>query len=456
MIKNRNHPIFKEAILYNIFIFLAQSIFGAWGSQNINFETVIFSLVALLVYALTYIDKTPYLALISNTLLIVVFYNLPLIRFELIDQSLHFILTACFSLLWFSSVYFLLRLFNRTKYLKEFLYSSLAAPNIFCIIALATGPSIAQLITIALISFASILTLHYEGYMSKNNDYIKVSIILENVLLTSVFYNLARLLNNDTSWIFIISAASSVLVFGSIYFVLKLIKNNIYNKYYLYSCIIVANVLYFLNIINSDLSERQNELSFSGLISIISWAILLYDSLKAKKINEVTLSIVAINLLGNIIVKIKYPEVDFLLYTHWWAAAMIVLGAIYIYLFKEKNKSKILLYSALSLISIPTGLVAIDFPYKSLWPVQVIFLVEQAAILIIGMALRLKLVTIWGATSIILAVVWLVRGYTVILLIIIAALIMSGAIYGLLRIGKSPRKDNDEKDLNKIDQNKQK
>lgn len=135
------------------------------------------------------------------------------------------------------------------------------------------------------------------------------------------------------------------------------------------------------------------------------------------------------------IVTVAVPGLDGLVYSHWWVAVLAGLAYMY-YRARQREAMRQRLVIGLVIFSFFSGLAALggagDAPYR------LIFLLEHAILLIAGLMLSYKLVSIWGAVGVVLAVMWLLSGYTFLLLTIIALALIGGAVYALL--GKSHAK----------------
>lgn len=92
---------------------------------------------------------------------------------------------------------------------------------------------------------------------------------------------------------------------------------------------------------------------------------------------------------------------------------------------RDEAKTRGLL--ALGLLSIPTGLAALGDPNTY----QLLFLAEHIALLIGGYVTNKKLVVQWAAVGIGLALVWLLKGYTYVLLALAAFTLIGLAIWRL-------------------------
>ena len=165
------------------------------------------------------------------------------------------------------------------------------------------------------------------------------------------------------------------------------------------------------------------------LLGCVGAMLLAYEGYvrKAVALYEVSLYIVTICLQR--LVAHVYPEAHFLVYTHWWAAAA-GLGAL-LYYRRTDAKANVLPRSiiALTILSLPTGLYALGNPDKY----QILFLLEHVVMIFAGAITKKTLLVRWGAAGVGLAVLWLLRGFTYVLLALLALSLIGLAVWRLMR-----------------------
>lgn len=132
----------------------------------------------------------------------------------------------------------------------------------------------------------------------------------------------------------------------------------------------------------------------------------------------------------------SYPEASIVFYTHWWAASLALTAWLRLQT-GERNDAKIRGILALGMLSIPTGLAAIGDPATY----QLLFLMEHIALLIGGFMTNKKLVVRWATVGIALAMIWMLQGYTYVLLALAAFALIGLAIWRLTRTNH-PHEDN--------------
>ncbi|MHA7305311.1 hypothetical protein ACX80E_08730 [Arthrobacter sp. TMN-49] len=124
----------------------------------------------------------------------------------------------------------------------------------------------------------------------------------------------------------------------------------------------------------------------------------------------------------------SYVDLGLFWFVQWCAVALGALALIR-YVASQEKTGKALLLAAACLASF--GALLTVFSGDTL--TQLISLLIFVALLAVGMSLNERLFTIWGAIGVTTAVVWYVRGYTFILLAVLALALIAFAIWGLTR-----------------------
>lgn len=124
----------------------------------------------------------------------------------------------------------------------------------------------------------------------------------------------------------------------------------------------------------------------------------------------------------------SYVDLGLFWFVQWCAAALGGLALIR-YLAKQERTGKFLLLAAACLASF--GALLTIFSGDTLQ--QLISLLIFVAMLAVGMSLNERIFTIWGAIGVTTAVIWYVRGYTFLLLALLALALIAFAIWRLTR-----------------------
>jgi len=120
---------------------------------------------------------------------------------------------------------------------------------------------------------------------------------------------------------------------------------------------------------------------------------------------------------------------NFLVYTHLWAA--YVAAATYLVSIRTGNKENVqlLTYVALAVFTLPVVLRALDD--TSTYSLLLLF--EQTALLIAGVVFNKRLLTYWGAAVVVLSVVYMLRSFAYLQLLLIAVVLIGYALFRLTR-----------------------
>lgn len=166
----------------------------------------------------------------------------------------------------------------------------------------------------------------------------------------------------------------------------------------------------------------------AGITGCVAATVMLYEGMQQKLVAYLEFSVFLYTASLQVVAGHLNPDLNNLVYTHWWAATV---GAMALLRLQEgmredaKNRGII----ALAVLSLPTGLAALSDPDTY----QMLFLIEHLAIAVGGYMLNKKIALQWGVVGMILAVIWLLKGYTYILLALMAIALICLAVWRLLR-----------------------
>ncbi len=165
-----------------------------------------------------------------------------------------------------------------------------------------------------------------------------------------------------------------------------------------------------------------------ALMGCVGAGIIAYEGYVRDKrlLYEVGLYVATISLQR--LVAFVYPDASFLVYSHWWALTL-GLSALLALMRHDASMAKLRGILALSALSAPTALFALDYPEKY----QILFLVEHVLLAAAGLVMNKKLALQWGAIGVALALLWLLRGYGYVLLVILGLSLIGFAIWRLMK-----------------------
>lgn len=220
------------------------------------------------------------------------------------------------------------------------------------------------------------------------------------------------------------------IAFYGMYRVMLALSKKQYGIYFWWSSVIATGLLNLMSLDNSSIPI----VTLAGLgITLVS-IILITKGWLHRQYAYIDIGVVLATIGLQRLISVNITDIDPLVYTHWWAIA--IAGLSYLYYKADKIPSaKLRIVIALLIVTSFSGMAAIStesgnvlgLSYRS------IFLIEHVFILVSGLVLSKKLFTIWGAVGAVLAVLWMLKGYTYLLLVSIAFLLIGIAIYALTK-----------------------
>lgn len=288
-----------------------------------------------------------------------------------------------------------------------------------------------------------------------------LSLISNSVFLVSTIW-MTFVMNVPDKWRLQIISWIIFAVFYGIYLLTTDLSKKRYGVYYWWSAIVVGGLINLsaLGVLGYSYYSGTNELVFSAAAgTLVIAAIMILEGWKSRRFIMIDGALVLATIGLQRFIYVSAPNINWLVYTHWWA--MIFVGLSYFYNKMGKTMdSKVRSMIALSIISLFTGFAAITAastpvmtptpdvydctgasydcisqsqPAPSVPPYKLIFLIEHIFILILGLAFSRKLYSIWGAVGVVLAILWMLSGYTFLVLVFAAAILIGIAIYALVK-----------------------
>lgn len=184
----------------------------------------------------------------------------------------------------------------------------------------------------------------------------------------------------------------------------------------------------FHAITNSTLSTSQLTYISSSLVTCCVGLVLIFQDYLLKKPRYCDVSAILITLGLTAVVDVLYPNIHSLFYVHWWVLVIGILAYVY-YRFNEKPKAKFRLICALSLLSMFT----ISYAFGGEISYRLLFLIEHSLLVVIGLLASYKLLTVWGGVGVTLALLWMLSGYTFLLLSFIGLVIIAIVVYVIMK-----------------------
>ncbi|MBB1563592.1 hypothetical protein HG436_004270, partial [Candidatus Saccharibacteria bacterium] len=184
----------------------------------------------------------------------------------------------------------------------------------------------------------------------------------------------------------------------------------------------------------ASLSSDVAIVAGAAVILVGAGAVFSVQSYEMKRLEFAECGVVIAMLGAQRLLYVALPDTHALVYTHLWALVAAALYAGY-YACKRPIESMCHLVTLLCLVTIP-GLAAafIDGGWY-----QLLFLVEHAAVVIMGVATARKLTSIWGAVGVTVAILYMLREFQALLNITIGLLVLAAVIFAIVRANHKKR-----------------
>ncbi len=263
----------------------------------------------------------------------------------------------------------------------------------------------------------------YVYMIMQNNAYL---LLAGNFTITVALFAILSESTDDTGWVLAISSIG----FTSLYYLGNIVMDH-YKKYkyaeYFWLTSIVCGL--FFGVLGSYSSDIQNQsLAYIGVS--LSSIIMMVRGFKHQEHALTSWGLIVLTFALQRLVTINVVDLNILIYTHWWALVFALLSYAYGMIGKLQN-AKMFTIIGLSFITIFGGLEAISNMAVGSNIYSSLFLVEHALILIFGLITSATLQKNWGIVSLIVAVLWLMNGFTFLLPAIIAIMLIIFAIKSL-------------------------
>ena len=184
----------------------------------------------------------------------------------------------------------------------------------------------------------------------------------------------------------------------------------------------------------ASLSSDVAIVAGAAVILVGAGAVFSVQSYEMKRLEFAECGVVIAMLGAQRLLCIAFPDTHALVYTHLWVLVAVALYAGY-HICKRPIESICHLVILLCLVTIP-GLAAafIDGGWY-----QLLFLVEHAAVVIMGVATARKLTSIWGAVGVTVAILYMLREFQALLNITIGLFVLAAVIFAIVRANHKKR-----------------
>ncbi len=178
--------------------------------------------------------------------------------------------------------------------------------------------------------------------------------------------------------------------------------------------------------------QTEETIVAGALLGCLTAGVVAYEGFVRKRLIGFEIAAYILTFSLQRLVAHVYPDADWLIYTHWWAFTAAAVALLRYHRTGNREQAMIRGILALTLFSLPTALAAL---VDGTGMYRMVFLLEHVALAMVGLALNKKLAVRWGAIGIGLAVLYMLRGYTYLLLVLIALALIALAVWRLNKKG---------------------
>lgn len=413
-----NSPSIRPFLILNFVLFLVESLIFTVNIDS-DWGIAIWAVATLLVYGLMYLERQPWLSVLANIMIIILIW-----RFVVPDLDAYWVSLIFIS---FALVVFTIR--SLTKLVDNFPTArSALLINISMFIILALYFTIGVDLGWGLAIWLTVTAIIYGmTYVER----IPLLIIIANLIFLASCGWLVELMKIPDEWKFLVISWIAFVVFYCAYWLLVLYPKRNYGIYFWWSAIIFAGVVNLLSLI----SQNEPVVIYAGIGSVVVAVAIAVEGWRIRRYEYIDVAAIIATIGLQRILYILASETDILVYTHWWSVVFVALSYLY-YSSDKKKDAKILIYVALIIMSLFSGMAALAWFGESDIPYQTVFLVEHVLLVILGLVLSRKLFTIWGAVGVILSVLWMMKNQTYLLLASAALVLIGVAVYALIKKSK--------------------
>lgn len=262
------------------------------------------------------------------------------------------------------------------------------------------------------------------GYVSSHLENEPQMYMVANLLMIGGFWYGTSELTVETSWRILYITWVSAIIWYSAMWYLHLKRDEPRRDIMLYCTLSVLFLAAMLCFISSG--EVVTAACLSACVGAGLLAIEGYQKRHQLAYYELAIAVVTLTLQR--LLYEKAPGTDLLFYTHWWAFSLGLMALLRLrFGHKEDARSQGML--ALAFISLPSGFRALNDPETY----QLLFLVEHVLLLVAGFMTNKQYLVRWSAAFIAAAMLWMLRGYTYVLLGLLGIGLIALAVWRLLK-----------------------
>ncbi len=269
--------------------------------------------------------------------------------------------------------------------------------------------------------FAVVAVVAFVSSFVEKQPYVAVA---ANVLSIVAIANFVSLIDIDAQWQLMLTAwLSGALWYGLRWWYVSR-RDDMRRDIMSVSTLIVLLVVGLIGLFVLD-----STVVAAALTVLVAAGMLVYEGYERRMVSAYELAVPIVTVALQRLVYEAYPDANVLVYTHWWAAAIGLQAYIRHRFGRSADGVRARAIIALTAVSVPTGIAAI----ASGGMYQVVFLIEHVLMLLVGFAMGKRLGLLWGAIGIGIALLWMLRGYTFILLALLGIGLIVLAVVKLLK-----------------------
>lgn len=176
----------------------------------------------------------------------------------------------------------------------------------------------------------------------------------------------------------------------------------------------------------------QFEQIFAAFALMFAGGALVFDDYERRRRRMTDVGGIVLTFGITQLLRAIWPDAHYLLYTHCWAILAVVLALRYRFASKRAGELTRLVIG-LILITVPSFVAAMN-EQNSLY--QVLFLIEHSLMIVAGLLRAHRMATYWGTVGVVLAILYMLRGYTYLLNIVIGLLVIVAVVWVIVRSSK--------------------
>jgi hypothetical protein len=259
---------------------------------------------------------------------------------------------------------------------------------------------------------------------------------LPNILFVASLIPLADLISTEGKWSTVIISWLGLIVFYVAYLALVYVGRVNYAKIFWWSAVVVGWLFGFFGLFNLDVPVA----TMSGLIIAISSLLIAVRGWTEKKYLLVDVGLILATLGLQRIVGVNVTDLDFLVYTHWWALTFAMLSVLNYQVGRKYDARActvigLLFITFFGFTSVLGHMLSGEDAIYS-----VIFFIEHAIILVYGLVMSAKLQRNWGVVALVLDALWMMKEVTFALPATVAIVLIIFAVRALSKQPSSVQK----------------